>query len=84
MSARQIQLYDNRTGRFSSLNTTAVTWGELKQEIANSQRQDLDPIPPTMEGMDEKTNNVFRDDEAQLPKDDCTIWIVPGKAKSGN
>lgn len=62
-----------------SFDSNASTWGPLKAEIL---AQGMNPNG--MKAVLRTTKNVLDMDDAILPEGDITIFLTPGKVKSGS
>ncbi len=75
---RSITVISTQNGHERVVNSSATTWGQLKSEIG--QYYDLEALKAT-----EATNRTILEyDDSILPSGDFTLYLRPGKVKSGN
>lgn len=74
---RNILVISTQSGAEKTFSSSAKTWGELKDEIHGY--YDLSSLKAT-----EATNKTTLEyDDTKLPEEDFTLYLRPGKVKSG-
>lgn len=78
---RNIKVFSLAENTSQTIRTDAVTWGEVLE--ASSAISSL--VMPDMKIVIKETKGVIESREAELPQDrDLTIYLTPGKVKSGD
>jgi hypothetical protein len=78
--ARKVTVFQMGTNDRVEFNTSASTWGEIKREcsaIGSMATGDLKAVV-------KQTKVTLDHNEAVVPDQDVTIYLVPNKNKSGN
>jgi hypothetical protein len=73
---RNINVYSTTANSTSTVNSAATTWGELKNELGSLVNDDMKVTV-------RETRNDLVDNNAILPEGAFTIFLFPGKVKSG-
>jgi hypothetical protein len=69
----------NDNGR-ETLRTSATTWGQVKAESSAIRSM----VKSDMKVVIKQTKAVIESEDTILPNDDVTIYLFPGKVKSGD
>lgn len=74
-----VTIISSRMDSNKTINTAASTWGQLKGELSS---QGIDVSG--MRAMVQQTKVNLENDNAVLPENNFTLFLTPGKIKSGN
>lgn len=75
---RKVTVVSTRENVRKEINSDATTWGQLKTEI---ERQGVST--GDMKAMIRENKNNLENDGASLPSGEFTLFLTPGKVKSG-
>lgn len=73
---RSINVFSTTTNKTTTVNSNATTWGALKTELG-------DLVNDDMKVTVRETRNDLANNDAVLPEGAFTIFLFPGKVKSG-
>lgn len=77
--ARKVTAVSTRDGGRKEVDTDVTTWGELKPLLEAEGM-----TTSNMKAMVRDTKQNLERDDAQLPTGDFTLFLTPGKVKSGS
>jgi len=75
-TSRKITLFNSNSTVTKEVITSATTWGQLKAE-------NTDFITANLRGMVRSTRVSLEHDDAQLPAEECVIFLATKEIKSG-
>lgn len=75
---RNITLFFSRDGRKEVIESGATTFGELVSQVAENFGTDLKGFKNVVKG----SNVILQLDDAELPTDEFTVFVVPTKVDS--
>lgn len=77
-NVRKVTVYSTKGQKRTELNTSATTWGELRQEVVSA-GYDMDSLT----ALENVNRTTLEHSGATLPSGEFTLFLKPQKTKSG-